>query len=216
MLQVSVFLFVSENDFPLNRMLGTLPCDRLTREVIEGQGVSLEEAMMILRQYLPRNSILVGQNIGKDVDWLQLKEGQDYQVPSAFTARITRSFTICIGTYACLHACRSRTKIRAGHCSYINALLCWKTVLMVGRTGLLAVASGPYRPVQNLEQQVQDLERLWAGSLGKGAAGLEHPELQPRCCGRCHQINPPVQPLQHHAERPPSMAESPGQWLILP
>ena len=56
------------------------PCPRLTREIIESQGIPLKEALRILRQYLPRTSILVGQSIGKDVDWLQLREGQDYQV----------------------------------------------------------------------------------------------------------------------------------------
>lgn len=55
------------------------PLTGLTREIIEGQGIPLEEAVRILRQYLPQSSILVGQNIGKDVDWLQLKEGKDYQ-----------------------------------------------------------------------------------------------------------------------------------------
>jgi RNA exonuclease 4 len=55
-------------------------CYRLTKEVIEGQGLPLEQALQILRHYMPRNSILVGQNIRKDVDWLQLKEGQDFQV----------------------------------------------------------------------------------------------------------------------------------------
>lgn len=54
-------------------------CPSLTREMIENQGIPLEEALRILRQYLPRTSILVGQSIGKDVDWLQLREGQDYQ-----------------------------------------------------------------------------------------------------------------------------------------
>ena len=32
------------------------------------------QAMKILREHLPKNAILVGQNIGKDVEWLQLKE----------------------------------------------------------------------------------------------------------------------------------------------
>ncbi|KAK9908817.1 hypothetical protein WJX75_003286 [Coccomyxa subellipsoidea] len=55
------------------------PLTGLTRELLDEQGVPLEEAQRILRQYLPRHGILVGQNIGKDVDWLQLKEGQDYE-----------------------------------------------------------------------------------------------------------------------------------------
>lgn len=53
---------------------------RLTREIIDGQGLPLEEALRILRQYLPRSAIIVGQSIGKDIDWLQLREGRDYQV----------------------------------------------------------------------------------------------------------------------------------------
>lgn len=34
--------------------------------------------MKQLRSRLPRNSILVGQNIAKDVEWLGLKEGEDF------------------------------------------------------------------------------------------------------------------------------------------
>lgn len=48
--------------------------------LLDGQGIAFEQAVQLVRQYLPRNGILVGQNIGKDVDWLQLREGQDFQV----------------------------------------------------------------------------------------------------------------------------------------
>ena len=33
-----------------------------------------------MRQYLPASAILVGQNVGKDVEWLKLKEGADFKV----------------------------------------------------------------------------------------------------------------------------------------
>lgn len=36
------------------------------------------EALALLRAHLPPNAILVGQNIQKDVQWLQLAEGVDY------------------------------------------------------------------------------------------------------------------------------------------
>ena len=38
----------------------------------------LQQAVAVVRQYLPRNAVLVGQNISKDVQWLGLREGQDF------------------------------------------------------------------------------------------------------------------------------------------
>ncbi|KAK9820244.1 hypothetical protein WJX72_007936 [[Myrmecia] bisecta] len=61
------------------------PLTGLTREIVESKGMSLGEAVQVLRQYLPRQGILVGQNIGKDVEWLQLKEGQDFQAMQDLT-----------------------------------------------------------------------------------------------------------------------------------
>ena len=60
-----------------------MPPRSLTRELLESQAVPLPEALQILRQYLPRHAVLVGQSIGKDIEWLQLREGQDYQVRDA-------------------------------------------------------------------------------------------------------------------------------------
>ena len=45
--------------------------------------MSLADAVATLRQYLPAGAILVGQNVGKDVEWLKLREGADFKVPSA-------------------------------------------------------------------------------------------------------------------------------------
>jgi RNA exonuclease 4 len=38
----------------------------------------LEQAVAIVRSNLPKYAILVGQNIGKDIEWLGLKEGEDF------------------------------------------------------------------------------------------------------------------------------------------
>lgn len=54
------------------------PLTGIAKETLDTYGVSLEFALAILRSYLPNDAILVGQNIGKDVDWLQLKEGKDF------------------------------------------------------------------------------------------------------------------------------------------
>lgn len=53
---------------------------RLTEAVIQAQGVPLAAAVATLRQALPKQATLVGQNIGKDVEWLSLKEGVDFKV----------------------------------------------------------------------------------------------------------------------------------------
>ena len=53
---------------------------RLSEDLINQQGVSLQQALHLVRHVLPKEAILVGQNIGKDVQWLELKEGSDFQV----------------------------------------------------------------------------------------------------------------------------------------
>lgn len=54
------------------------PLTGLSKELLDKHGVPLEQAMQKLRENLPKNAVLVGQNIGKDVEWLQLKEGEDF------------------------------------------------------------------------------------------------------------------------------------------
>jgi len=50
----------------------------ITKEVLEANQIPMEEAMATLRQQLPQNSILVGYNILKDVQWLGLQEREDF------------------------------------------------------------------------------------------------------------------------------------------
>ena len=57
--------------------------------MIDQSGIALQEAIAILRQYLPKYAVLVGQNIGKDVEWLGLKEGVDFQVRCHFPPSIS-------------------------------------------------------------------------------------------------------------------------------
>lgn len=54
------------------------PLTGLTKDVLDDKGIPLEEAMKKLRAALPKEAVLVGQNIGKDVEWLKLKEGEDF------------------------------------------------------------------------------------------------------------------------------------------
>eukprot|EP00882_Tetradesmus_deserticola_P008086 GHRQ01008516.1.p1 GENE.GHRQ01008516.1~~GHRQ01008516.1.p1 ORF type:complete len:253 (+),score=78.04 GHRQ01008516.1:76-759(+) len=51
----------------------------LTQEVIDSRGVSLPDAVQQLRACLPKDAVLVGQNILQDVQWLGLKEGTDFK-----------------------------------------------------------------------------------------------------------------------------------------
>ena len=50
----------------------------LSKELCEERGVTFHEALRGLREKLPKNAILVGQGIGHDLEWLQLREGEDY------------------------------------------------------------------------------------------------------------------------------------------
>ncbi|EKX51667.1 hypothetical protein GUITHDRAFT_65948, partial [Guillardia theta CCMP2712] len=55
------------------------PLTGLSKEMLDQHGMSLDQAMAILRSHLPKHAILVGQNIRKDVEWLQLEEGKDFE-----------------------------------------------------------------------------------------------------------------------------------------
>lgn len=54
------------------------PLTGLTADLLQERGVPLDEALVKLRANLPANSVLVGQNILKDVEWLGLVEGVDF------------------------------------------------------------------------------------------------------------------------------------------
>lgn len=66
------------------------PLTGLTKERVDAEGVSFEEAMTKVRHMLPKESILVGLNIQKDVEWLDLKRGEDFHeiIDLAFLFRV--------------------------------------------------------------------------------------------------------------------------------
>eukprot|EP00467_Chlorarachnion_reptans_P022390 CAMPEP_0114532964 /NCGR_PEP_ID=MMETSP0109-20121206/26970_1 /TAXON_ID=29199 /ORGANISM="Chlorarachnion reptans, Strain CCCM449" /LENGTH=585 /DNA_ID=CAMNT_0001716111 /DNA_START=255 /DNA_END=2012 /DNA_ORIENTATION=- len=51
----------------------------LTKEIIDQKGVSFDDAINEIKRLLPSNAVLVGQNILKDVQWVGLIEGKDFQ-----------------------------------------------------------------------------------------------------------------------------------------
>ncbi|DBB14239.1 hypothetical protein WJX82_005037 [Trebouxia sp. C0006] len=55
------------------------PLTGLTQDLIEQQGVPFQQGIHYLKSFLPASAVLIGQNIGQDVRWLQLKEGRDFQ-----------------------------------------------------------------------------------------------------------------------------------------
>ena len=42
-------------------------------------GISLDEAIKLLKSKLPSDSILNGQRIGGDIEWMKLQKGYDFQ-----------------------------------------------------------------------------------------------------------------------------------------
>ena len=50
----------------------------LSEEIITKYGIELEDAIAQITTTLPSNCMLVGQNILKDVSWLNLEEGVHY------------------------------------------------------------------------------------------------------------------------------------------
>ena len=55
------------------------PLTGLNAELLTQHGVPLPQALATLRAALPRDAVLVGQNIGADVKWLGLREGEDFR-----------------------------------------------------------------------------------------------------------------------------------------
>lgn len=51
---------------------------RITKEILDTHGIPLEQAIQHVKTHLPKSAILVGQNISKDVEWLGLKDGEDF------------------------------------------------------------------------------------------------------------------------------------------
>lgn len=54
------------------------PLTGLNAEMLNQYGLEASHALALLRQHLPKDACLVGQNIGKDVSWLGLREGVDF------------------------------------------------------------------------------------------------------------------------------------------
>ena len=77
------------------------PLTGLTQERLDAHGVPLEQAMVTLRQHLPKNAVLVGQNILKDVEWLGLKEGVDYGSMVDLVA-LLRVWNVQFRSYTCM------------------------------------------------------------------------------------------------------------------
>jgi DNA polymerase III alpha subunit (gram-positive type) len=51
----------------------------VTREAIEEHGIPLSEAIALVKQVLHKDAILVGQAVLKDVQWMRLKDGEDFK-----------------------------------------------------------------------------------------------------------------------------------------
>lgn len=54
------------------------PLTSLTKELLDSQGIPLQEALALVRSHLPKSATLVGHNIMIDVQWLGLVEGVDF------------------------------------------------------------------------------------------------------------------------------------------
>lgn len=56
------------------------PLNGLSKELLEGpDSCTLPQAMAELLSFLPKNGVLVGQNIAADIKWLGLREGTDFE-----------------------------------------------------------------------------------------------------------------------------------------
>ena len=66
-----------EADKPVVSYLG--PITGVLREDVDANGISFEDAVARVRSHLGPNTVIIGQNILKDTQWLHLVEGTDYK-----------------------------------------------------------------------------------------------------------------------------------------
>lgn len=55
------------------------PLTNLSKEWLDKYGYELEKAITIIKSELPKNAVLIGQNINMDLQWLGLKQGVDFR-----------------------------------------------------------------------------------------------------------------------------------------
>jgi DNA polymerase III epsilon subunit-like protein len=77
-------------------------------------GVSLADAVAQVRKVLPKNAVLVGQNILKDVSWLNLSEGVDF-AGMWDLAGLWRVFNSKFGTYSMFSLSHEARVLLAGY-----------------------------------------------------------------------------------------------------
>jgi len=63
---------------PQEKVFSYLPMLTGLNENLLSKGVDIQTAIFMVKSAIPPNAILVGQNILKDVTWLQLQEGRDF------------------------------------------------------------------------------------------------------------------------------------------
>eukprot|EP00912_Choanoflagellata_sp_UC4_P000757 UC4_evm3s473 len=51
----------------------------ITAELLETKGIPLSDALALLKESLPKDAIIVGQNISCDISWCKLVEGVDFE-----------------------------------------------------------------------------------------------------------------------------------------
>ena len=58
----------------------------LYREEVVEHGMTMDACLAELRKYLTPNAVIIGQNIAKDIEWLGLDQGTDYDMLIDLTA----------------------------------------------------------------------------------------------------------------------------------
>mmetsp|Transcript_27973 Transcript_27973/g.85831 ORF Transcript_27973/g.85831 Transcript_27973/m.85831 type:complete len:374 (-) Transcript_27973:311-1432(-) len=54
------------------------PLTGVTKDLVDQRGVSIEEAIASLRAVLPKNAVVVGQNVSQDATWLNISAPNDF------------------------------------------------------------------------------------------------------------------------------------------
>jgi len=146
----------------------------LTKEEMDAHAVPLAEAMAALRANLPPNAIIVGQNILKDVQWLDLLEGQDFASLVDLSA-LLQVWNAERGAY---------TGFGQDHCAKV-----WLGIQDRPNHDALADATismmlfNAYRNVQGNPMQLQQLQQATLHAPRTPGFSASHPTVDGCCMG---------------------------------
>lgn len=182
-----VFNVLIKQDVPVASYITELT--GLTKELLDTHGLPLAEALALLRAYLSPDAILVGQNILKDVQWLQLAEGIDYRQLIDLSA-LLRVWNSARGEY---------TTFSQDHCAKVWLGVAEREHHNAVEDSIISMSLfNTYRFVQWDANRLYQLQQATLAAPRISGFSVKHPVIDGCCMGNRKQCNCGKQHYYYH------------------